>query len=82
VTLTVVNRSPDAGVSALVSAGRPLASTGALVHLVHGPSPDAKNSFSEPDLVGVRTHSVPASGIEFELSLPPHSFSCVELVLQ
>ena len=82
VTLTVVNRSPDTAISAVVTAGRPLASTGAVVHLVDGPSPEAKNSFAEPNLVGVRTYSVPAGGSEIELTFPPHSFSCVELPLQ
>jgi alpha-L-arabinofuranosidase len=82
VTLTVVNRSPDTAVSAVVTTGRPLQSSGAVVHLVHGPSPESRNSFAEPDLVGVRTHSVPTSGAELELTFPPHSFSCVELPLQ
>jgi alpha-N-arabinofuranosidase len=82
ITLTVVNRSPDAAVATVITAGRPLASNGAVVHLVHGPSPEATNSFAEPDLVGVRTHFVPAYGTDVELTFPPHSFSCVELPLQ
>jgi alpha-N-arabinofuranosidase len=82
VTLTVVNRSPDSAVPAMVTLDRPLMSTGAVVHLVDGPSPEAKNSFAEPDLVGVRTYAVPATGNELELAFPPHSFSCVELPLQ
>jgi len=77
-----VNRSPDAAISAVVTLGRPVASTGAVVHLVDGPSPEAKNSFAEPDLVGVRTYSVPAASSELELTFPPHSFSCVELPLE
>ena len=80
VTLTVVNRSPDAAVSAVVTTGRPLATNGAVVYLVDGPSPESKNSFAEPDLVGVRT--VHRQGTELELTFPPHSFSCVELTLQ
>jgi alpha-N-arabinofuranosidase len=82
VTLTVVNRAPDAAVSAVVNTGRPVASSGAVVHLVQGPSPTARNSFAEPDLVGVHTYSVPGDGTQVELTFPPHSFSCVELPLQ
>ncbi|MDQ6673416.1 MAG: alpha-N-arabinofuranosidase [Chloroflexota bacterium] len=81
VTLTVVNRSPDAAVPVVVTAGRPLASGGAVVHLVHGPSPEARNSFAEPDLVSVRTDAVPIESGELELTFPPHSFACVELTL-
>jgi alpha-N-arabinofuranosidase len=82
VTLTVVNRSPHADITAMVSTGPRVAAGGAIVHLVDGPSPESKNSFAEPDLVGVRTHTVPVSGTEFELKFPAHSFSCVELPLQ
>jgi alpha-N-arabinofuranosidase len=82
VTLTVVNRSPDAVVSAVVSTGRSIASSGAVVHVVQGPSPTASNSFAQPDLVGIHTYSVPASDAHVELAFPPHSFSCVELALQ
>jgi len=82
VVLTVVNRSPDAGVTTTVSIGRKLAPNSAVVHIVNGPSPVARNSFAEPDLVGVRTHAVPVDGAEMELTFPPHSFTCVELQLQ
>lgn len=81
VTLTVVNRSPDAAVSATVNPGRPLTSAGARVHLVHGPSPEASNSFAEPALVSVQTSSVQVGDGQLELTFPPHSFSCVELPL-
>jgi alpha-N-arabinofuranosidase len=83
VTLTVVNRSPDATISTVVTLGQPLAASGAVVHLVAGPSPEATNSFAEPDLVSVSTYTVPAAGSELELlRFPPHSFSCIELPLQ
>jgi len=81
VTLTVVNRSPDAGVSTVITLGPRLAPTRAVVHIVNGPSPEARNSFAEPDLVGVRTHPVPLGDSTLELTFPPHSFSCVELTL-
>src|SRR5258708_19632215 len=82
VVLTVVNRSPDAAISTVVTVGRPIASSGAVVHLVQGPSPEARNSFAQPDLVTVQTHTLSAGGTALELTFPPHSFSCVELPLQ
>src|SRR5207244_13414928 len=63
---------------------RPIASSGAVVHLVDGPSPEASNSFVEPDCVGVRTQPLALEGVgtAFELTFPAHSFTCVELPLQ
>ena len=37
---------------------------------MQGPSPEARNSFAEPDLVNVQTHSVPGGGTELELTFP------------
>jgi alpha-L-arabinofuranosidase len=81
VTLTVVNRSPDAAIAAQVDVGPPPASGEAVVQLLDGPSPDSTNSFAEPDRVGVRTRLVPLAGGRLELDFPPHSFSCVALSL-
>jgi len=84
VTLCVVNRSPDTAVAANIGTGRPIASSGGVVHLVEGPSPEASNSFVEPDCVGVRTQplALEGGGNAFELTFPAHSFTCVELPLQ
>lgn len=82
VTLTVVNRSPDSAVSTNIEADRPIAPTGGHVHLVDGPSPEASNSFAEPDRVGVRTRRLAFEGTALELTFPPHSFTCVEIPLQ
>ncbi len=78
-TLTVVNRSPDLAVSATVELNRPVEAGNARVHLVHGPSPNASNSFADPNSVGVRTQSLQIEGNRFELVFPQHSISCVEL---
>jgi alpha-L-arabinofuranosidase len=82
-TLCVVNRSPESAVATTIELGRPITSAGALVHLLHGPSPDAANSFAEPDNVSVRTQPLALDGPRsaFELTLPPHSFTCLELPL-
>jgi alpha-N-arabinofuranosidase len=82
ITLTVVNRSPDAAVPTIIESRRPIASTGCVAHLVEGPSPEASNSFANPDCVGVRTQQPAIEGTAFELTFPPHSFTCVELQLQ
>jgi alpha-L-arabinofuranosidase len=79
-TVTVVNRSPHAAVRTEFQVGRPVAGPVA-VHVVHGESPDAINTFEEPDRVSVRTHEVAAEGARFELDLPPHSFSCLDVPL-
>ena len=81
VTLTVVNRSPDAAVRTRFEVGRPVAPPGVTMHLVHGESPDAVNTFERPDLVSVRTCPVAAAGPAFEVELPAHSFTCLEVPL-
>ena len=81
-TLTVVNRSPDAAVSATIETQQAPASRSAVLHLVEGPSPDASNSFAQPNCVGVRSQPLAVHGSAFELTLPPHSFSCLELPLE
>jgi alpha-N-arabinofuranosidase len=80
-TATVVNRSPHSVIRATLELDRPAAATGATVHLVHGDSPEAINTFEAPERVSVRTRQVAAPGGRLELELPPHSFSCVEIPL-
>jgi alpha-N-arabinofuranosidase len=81
VPLTVVNRSPDTAVSTTISAGGRLASSGAVVHVVDGPSPEASNSFARPHIVDVRTYSAPVEGSEYQHTFPPHSFTCIRLTI-
>jgi alpha-N-arabinofuranosidase len=80
VTVTVVNRSL-AAVPAVFEVSRPVGAGGVTWHLVHGESPEAINTFEEPDRVSVRTCPVAATGSRFEVTLPPHSFSCLEVAL-
>ena len=81
VTVTIVNRSPDATVCAAFELGWPVGEPGVTVELVHGDSPDAINTFEDPDRVSVRSRHLAADGARFELDLPPHSFSCVRIPL-
>ena len=79
-TLTVVNRALTA-VPAAFEVGRPVGPAGVVWHLVHGESPEAVNTFEAPDRVSVTTCPVTAEGPRFELTLPPHSYSCLEVAL-
>jgi alpha-L-arabinofuranosidase len=79
-TLTVVNRAPDRPVPVTIEAGRAIAGEGA-AHQVAGDSPEATNSFAEPDRVRVCSAAVAATGDRIELELPPHSFTCLEVPL-
>jgi alpha-N-arabinofuranosidase len=77
-TVTVVNRSL-AAVPAVFDVGRTLGPV--TWHLVHGESPEAINTFDEPDAVSVRRCPLAATGSRFEVTLPPHSFSCLEVAV-
>ncbi|TMC03994.1 MAG: alpha-N-arabinofuranosidase [Chloroflexi bacterium] len=79
-TLTVVNRALTP-VPAAFEVGRPVGAAGVVWHLVHGESPEAVNTFEAPDRVSVTTCPVAAAGARFELTLPPHSYSCLEVPL-
>jgi alpha-N-arabinofuranosidase len=78
-TVTVVNRSPEAAVPVVLELGR--TASEATWHLVNGESPDAVNTFEEPDRVSVQTCQVPTSGSRVELTLPAHSFSALVISL-
>jgi alpha-N-arabinofuranosidase len=78
-TVTVVNRSPEAAVPAAFELGR--TASAATWHLVNGESPEAVNTFEEPDRVSVRTRQVPTEGSRLDLTLPAHSFSCLVIGL-
>jgi alpha-N-arabinofuranosidase len=77
-TLTVVNRALSP-VPATFEVGRPVGDV--TWHLVHGESPEATNTFEAPDQVSVTTCPVTALGSRFDLTLPPHSYSCLEVSL-
>ena len=77
--VTVVNRSLEA-VATVLEVG-PAAAAGPTWHLVHGASPEATNTFDDPDAVSVRTSPVSSEGGRVELVLPAHSFSLLEVPL-
>jgi alpha-L-arabinofuranosidase len=78
-TLTVVNRSADQAVRARFELGIP--ARAATAHLVAGDSPEATNTFEEPDRVSVASRPLGAPGPAFELDLPPCSFTCLDVRL-
>ncbi len=68
--LTVVNRSRDQAISATIDvAGR--APQGWTAHVVDGPEPSSRNSFDQPNVVGVGERPLPAGDVTFA----PHSLT-------
>jgi alpha-N-arabinofuranosidase len=79
-TVTVVNRALEA--MPVLFEVRRLAPAGTVVwHLVHGESPDATNTFEAPGRVSVTTRTLAAEATRFEVTLPPYSYSCLEVPL-
>jgi alpha-N-arabinofuranosidase len=78
--LMVVNRDPDAAVTARIDLGGMTAGQ-VTSHLVHGPNPQAMNSFDAPEEVTVLTKQAAGNGSELEHEFPPHSFTVLQLDL-
>jgi alpha-N-arabinofuranosidase len=77
-TLTVVNRALSP-VPVTFEVNRPVGDV--TWHLVHGESPEATNTFEAPDLVSVTTSPVRAGAGRFAVTLPPHSYTCLDVSL-
>lgn len=82
ITLAVVNRAYDRGITTNVQLGDGAVARGAVGYEVNGAAPDVLNSFAEPAAVGVRQRVVEADGRSFVYTFPAHSVTvlCLETV--
>ena len=81
-TIGVVNRHPDAPIEAelrLVGA-RPAATC--VAETVSGPDVHARNSFEQPDLVGVAGSTWAADAARPAYTFPPHAVTTLTIPLQ
>lgn len=73
ITLAVVNRDDERAVTATIELMRGAFAGSVVTHEVNGVTPDAVNSFAEPDAVGTKQKSTEINGERFEYTFPPHS---------
>lgn len=76
-TLSVVNRSPEHDVDAVVRFADGFDARRARVERVAGPDPAAVNSFAQPDRVDVQTETLESFGEGITLRLPAHSHTVI-----
>ncbi len=71
--VAVVNRSRDQALAATIALDGHALVAEPTTYEVNGPDPTTRNSFEEPDAVGVQTRRIAAAGDCFEYSFPAHS---------
>jgi alpha-N-arabinofuranosidase len=80
-TLSVVNRDPRRSIRTRIRLLDATATGVMGVHEVTGDSPDAVNSFTRPDAVGVRNSKREVDGEHVDIAFSPHSFTVLEMQL-
>lgn len=79
ITLAVVNRHRDAAIEATIQLDEGFPIGQAAAFEVNGASPEAVNSFAQPDAVGVRASAPPVEGGRLRYSFPAHSVTVMRL---
>jgi alpha-N-arabinofuranosidase len=80
-TLSVVNRDPRRSIRTRIRLLDATATGVMGVHEVTGDGPDAGNSFTRPDAVGVRNAKREVDGAHIDIAFSPHSFTVLEMQL-